>query len=570
MQKRFLRYLLLISLLTLVVSAVATTSLYYITFVNQAKADLSQITHTTAQVLNHVDNDTAYLHTVTQDSLNYRISLINPQGDVVFDSAKNIHSLNSHKDRPEFIGALEHNSTSVERFSHTLAKDLYYVSQKLDNGYVLRISREMDSLIGTFIGTIPIDIAISITIFIIALLVSMRLATTMFAPLNNHHEDLTHIDTDSFPEIKPFITRIKNQNELIKTNLLNISRERDTMNTILKNMKEALIIVDNDLHILSINNAALKMFNVTPEQASQDLTKLVSNKALLALTQGSLHGTSTETVFSLHSKSYKTYINPVFEENSIKGVVMLFIDETEEIQAKHLREEFSSNVSHELKTPLTSICGFSELLACGMVEESSKNEFYQLIYKDSKRLLNLVEDIMKISGLEQEQISGKEPIMLREIIDDIIQAHETLITSKHIHISVSGNGEIYENKTMIWELFSNLISNALKYNKNNGSLEITITTQPETYEIIIKDTGIGIANDDINRIFERFYRADKSRSQTIEGTGLGLSIVKHIIQTIHGSLDVTSQINKGTAFTLALNKPHARYQTSTELAQHDS
>lgn len=556
MQKRFLRYLLCVSFLTLALSVVATTCFYYFVFINREKNDLVYITKNTGEALNHTQEDDAYLQNIAQKSLDIRITLIDPDGNVRFDSVEDADTLPSHKDRPEFLRATTSTTIAIERFSHTLSKDLYYVSQRLENGYVLRLSRETDSFFGAFMATIPIDIAIFISIFALAVLVSTRLTTKTFEKLNTEKANLSEIDTTEFPEIRPFIQRIQTQNELIQKSLHKIKRERDTITAILQHMREPLIIIDEHTQSLSINNAARAMFNIRQDESLPTIENILDNKPLVALVRETLQGTGAETVFAHEGRTYKTFISPVFEEGSVRGAVVLFIDETQEIEAKRLREEFSANVSHELKTPLTSICGFSELLSCNMVEESQKPEVFRLIYKDATRLLNLVEDIMKISGLERAQGYSKECISLKDVIDDVLRAQKPLIEEKQLHVYTTGDAELFENKTMVWELFSNLINNGIKYNKDHGSLEIHITKQDKTYEIVVKDTGVGIAPTDLDRIFERFYRADKSRSQRIEGTGLGLSIVKHIVEAMHGTIEVSSKLQVGTTFTLHLIPSH--------------
>ena len=265
-------------------------------------------------------------------------------------------------------------------------------------------------------------------------------------------------------------------------------------------------------------------------------------------------GKSIEAITRIGDRDYKCYVNPVYEDKRVRGLLILFIDETEEIRALRLREEFSSNVSHELKTPLTSISGFSELLVNNLVEDKDKEAFYKLIYDDSKRLLSLVEDIMKISGLENAGDYDKEEVDLREIISEILKGYENLIEEKNLEVNFEGRGTVFENRTMIWELFSNLINNGLKYNKEGGRLDIKISEEERAYKIIIADTGIGIPQEDLARVFERFYRVDKSRSRRVGGTGLGLSIVKHILQNIGGKVKISSQLGQGTSFELLLKK----------------
>lgn len=554
MKRRFFRYLMGISLLTLFLSTIASMFIYYSVYVDRSNKDLSNIVIAMGETLNKIDDDENYLDDVARKKRDFRITLIKEDGDVVYDSSQDAKFLPTHKDRPEVIKAQKNGFAKIERYSNTLSKDLYYVSLRLEDGNILRVSREMDNLLGAFRKVFPIDILMSLLVFAIATVVSRRLTKKTFEPLNNLNEDLLTIDTDMFPEISPFINKINKQNMTIKDNYREISRERDTIETILKNMKESLIIIDENKNLLSVNNSARELFNSKRDLIGENILNLIRDEDLLKLIDDALMGSSVESITNIGDREFKFYVNPVFEDKKVRGVVILFIDETEEIRALRLREEFSSNVSHELKTPLTSICGFSELLVNGMVDDANKEEFYKLIYDDSKRLLNLIEDIMKISGLESEEAFSREEIKLKELIKDILRAQRNLIDEKNIAVSLDGDGLVYENKTMMWELFANIINNGLKYNKDGGKLDIKISEDEKHYEVLIVDTGIGIPSKDLARIFERFYRVDKSRSRKIGGTGLGLSIVKHVLQSIDGKLEISSKLGMGTSFKVILRK----------------
>ena len=543
-----------ISLLTLFLSTIASMFIYYSVYVDRSNKDLSNIVIAMGETLNKIDDDKNYLDSVAKKKRDFRITLIKKDGDVVYDSSQDAKFLPTHKDRPEVIKAQKNGFAKIERYSNTLSKDLYYVSLRLEDGNILRVSREMDNLLGAFTKVLPIDILMSLLVFAIATVVSRRLTKKTFEPLNNLNEDLLSIDTDMFPEISPFINKINRQNKTIKDNYREISRERDTIETILKNMKESLIIIDENKNLLSVNNSARELFNSKRDLIGENILNLIRDEDLIKLIDDALMGSSVESITNIGDREFKFYVNPVFEDKKVRGVVILFIDETEEIRALRLREEFSSNVSHELKTPLTSICGFSELLVNGMVDDANKEEFYKLIYDDSKRLLNLIEDIMKISGLESEEAFSREEIKLNELISDILRAQRNLIDEKNIAVSLDGDGLVYENKTMMWELFANIINNGLKYNKDGGKLDIKISEDEKNYQVSIVDTGIGIPSKDLARIFERFYRVDKSRSRKIGGTGLGLSIVKHVLQSIDGKLEISSKLGMGTSFKIILRK----------------
>lgn len=554
MKKRFFRYLLGIALLTLFLSTVASMFVFYSGYAKRSNEDLRNIVMTMGESLNKYEDDITYLEGLTNKKLDFRITLIREDGEVLYDSKKDSNLLPSHKDRPEVIEAKKLGYAQVERYSNTLSKDLYYVSLRLDDGNMIRISREMDNLIGAFTKVLPLDILMSLAIFVVAAFVSSSLTKKTFDPLNNLEEDLINIDTNIFPEISPFINRIKNQKLTIDENYKEIARERDTINTILKNMRESLVIVDENKNLLTVNDSAREIFNSKRDILGENIINLIRDEEILKMADEALEGKSAEAITRIGNRDYKCYVNPVFEDKRVRGLLILFIDETEEIRALRLREEFSSNVSHELKTPLTSISGFSELLVNNLVEDKDKEGFYKLIYNDSKRLLSLVEDIMKISGLENAGDYDKEEVDLREIISEILKGYEGLIEEKNIKVNFEGDGSLFENRTMIWELFSNLINNGLKYNKEGGRLDIKISEEEENYKVHIADTGIGIPQEDLARIFERFYRVDKSRSRRVGGTGLGLSIVKHILQNIDGKVKIYSQLGKGTTFELLLKK----------------
>lgn len=554
MKKRFFRYLLGISLLTLFLSTIASMFIYYSVYVKRSNEDLRNIVITMGETLNKVEDDKNYLESLAKKRMDFRITLIQEDGEVLYDSKKDVRFLPSHKDRPEVIKAKKLGYAQVERYSNTLSKDLYYVSLRLDDGNMIRISREMDNLIGAFTKVLPFDILMSLLVFLIATVVSKKLTKKTFDPLNNLEEDLLNVDTNKLPEISPFINKIKKQNMTIEESYKEIARERDTINTILKNMKESLVIVDENKNLLTVNDSAREIFNSKRDILGENIINLIRDENILNMADEALKGKNCEAITSIGDREYKCYVNPVFEDKKVRGLLILFIDETEEIKATRLREEFSSNVSHELKTPLTSISGFSELLLNDLVEDKDKEGFYKLIYDDSKRLLSLVEDIMKISGLEHAGDFDKEEIDLKEIIAEILKGYKNLIEEKNIYVNLEGSGSVFENRTMIWELFSNLINNGFKYNKDSGKLDIKISEDANTCKIIIKDTGIGIPQEDLARIFERFYRVDKSRSRKVGGTGLGLSIVKHVIQNIGGKIKISSELGEGTSFEILLKK----------------
>lgn len=558
MEKRIFRFLIIISFLTLILSTTTSTCIYYGFYLKENKEDLINILNVVRVGLNNTNSDIDYLNKITKDKKNFRLSLIDKDGEVLFDNDELPKFLDSHKNRPEFIKSKKYGFAEISRYSVTLGKYNYYISYQLEDGNIIRISRTIDSTLGAFLKLLPMDIAISLFIFILGIYISRKIAKKTLEPLNNLAPNFENIDINEFPEISPFIKKIKSQNNTIVSNLRKMKREKDTIETIFANMKEALIIVDENKNILSVNKSARAVFTGEKDFVGKSILNLIRDENIINLINKALASVSAVEIIEIQTREYKTYINPVYEDRDVKGVILLFIDETEQLEALRLREEFSSNVSHELKTPLTSISGFSELLVNNMVDESNKKEFYELIYRDSKRLLDLIEDIMKISGLESDASFEKEEIDLNKLFKDIFFSQKNFIEEKNISVNLDGDAVIYENKTMIWELFENLISNAIKYNKEDGSIDVKISDDYDYIDIEIKDRGIGIAARDLSRIFERFYRVDKSRAKKNGGTGLGLAIVKHIIKRMGADLKVSSKVGIGTTFNMRLYKKSGR------------
>lgn len=558
MKKRIFKHLFLLSLLTLVLSAVSSMFIYYHFYKEQSQRDLYQMAKVMEASMGDKQEEDAlaYLGKVSREKKDFRITYIAPDGKVLFDSSRDERQMDNHNTRPEIIQARKSGYSTTTRFSDTLSKDNYYFSYAFSDGHVLRLSRQVDNIFGAFLKVLPLDILISFLILIWGLVMSHEFTKKMLRPLNELDSDLSNFDVNEFPEISPFIHKINLQNQTIQKNLTEIRRERDTLNTILENMREGLVIIDEQKNLLSVNASAKNIFHQEQSFHGKNILHLIRNQEIIRQIEETLTGKSREQIYPVDGRELKVYINPVYETGKVCGAILLFIDETEELRAARLREEFSSNVSHELKTPLTSICGFSELLKNGMVDsEESKQEFYQFIYQDSKRLLSLIEDIIKLSGLEMSREYGKERVSLRELISDIYEQYGLWIEERQLEVTLEGEGVVFENKTLLWELFTNLINNAIKYNVEKGKIEVKIWEEEKGVLVTVSDTGIGIPARDLHRIFERFYRVDKSRSKKFGGTGLGLSIVKHILYNIQGTITVDSREHRGTTFRVQLRKP---------------
>lgn len=555
MEKRIFRRLCIIALLTLVLSTVSSLTIYYNFYKTQSERDLSSFGELIKINLEEVDDDLKYLNDIKNVDSQIRIGYFNSKGEALFDSKKDIRSLTNHMDRPEFIDAKKYGIGMESRYSTTLSKSTYYIAYNLNNENVVRISREKENIFGAFLKVLPMDILLSIVIFIFAIILSKYATRKILQPLNENAEDLENIDINEIPEIAPFMRQIKNQNKTIKKQLLEMEQNQDTISAILENMTEGIVIINKNREILIINESTSKYLGSSKNLVGRDVLELTRNAELLDSIKNAFNGEGAEGILEIENRSIKYILNSIYTRDKLTGVILLLIDETKEKRNEKIRSEFSANVSHELKTPLTSIYGFSELIKNNMVkDEKDKEEFINRIYEESKRLLVLIDDIIQISSLESNENINKTIVDLEEIVNRVVENNLQNAKNRNIFIEKSGSAKINANATMMWELITNLVENAIKYNRENGFIKINISESKDYVEMKFIDSGIGISEKDQERIFERFYRADKSRSKKSGGTGLGLSIVKHIVISHNGEIKIESKENIGTTIIVKLPK----------------
>ncbi|MDO5040973.1 MAG: ATP-binding protein [Peptoniphilus sp.] len=553
MNKRTFRSLTLVSLITLVLSTVLSLFFNFKFYKNNVEREIYQTINIMEYGLMETDDKIEYLEKIGKSNKNMRFSYFDEKGDPLYDSYVNAGNMDNHFEREEIQRALEGGMAKVVRHSDTLSSDTMYVALKLNDGKFLRVAREMDTIAGAFFKVLPSRIMIAILIFILSLFLAKQSTNKILEPLKKSSLDPDSVDLSKIPEISPFIYEITSQKDTIASHLVEIKRERDTIRIILENMKEGLIILDSTRSVLVINKQAMKLFECKQEPLNRNILYVTRKEELLNAFEDCYNGKSSSGSMEFEDKIIKYYVNPVYIDGVITGSILLLIDDTKRLKAERIREEFSANVSHELKTPLTSICGFTELLKNNMVNgKKDRNEIVNRIYEESNRLLVLVDEIIKISRLEAGTAFIKEEVDLEEMSKQVIENFEQKANKKGITLTLSGKATIKANNTMMWELISNLTDNAIKYNVENGSVNITLGERENDAFISVQDSGIGIAEEDIERIFERFYRADKSRFKKFGGTGLGLSIVKHIVKSHGGDLEIESVVNEGTKITVYL------------------
>lgn len=488
----------------------------------------------------------------------FRITLIDLNGEVIFDNKANIDNVENHLDRPEVQQALEGGVGESIRFSSTLGYDTYYYAINLQNDLILRVSNEVENLLIAFSSIIPIILLILVLIFIFTYYTSSLLAKQVLKPIGILTDNLeTNINDERFEELSiydelsPFIKTYKNQSKEIKDRNIDLQEKATLLDVISSSMSEGIILLDINKKIASINNSGIKLFNGSPTISydGKAFIRLCRNLPLNEIIEDSIKDKKSNTIMIDYNNKYlNIYINPVLRDDELTGLLLMVVDSTKKYKLDKMRKEFSANVSHELKTPLTSINGYAEMIVNDMVGEKDIKKFASIIKHEGERLLNLIDDIMKLSRIEDDTKENMlEPINLYSLGKDVINSLGILAQEKGIELKLEGNNLfMVGNKGMLQDLLYNLLENSIKYTHPGGVIQLSISEDKAHTIIKVKDTGIGIPLEHQERIFERFYIVDKSRSKDTESTGLGLSIVKHIVEYHKGKIDLKSEIGKGT------------------------
>ncbi|MCI1722307.1 MAG: ATP-binding protein [Lachnospiraceae bacterium] len=497
------------------------------------------------------DAGESYLTEEIGSATDCRITLIDTDGTVLFDSyAKDTASLENHASRTEVQEALKNGTGESTRHSVTIDKTSYYYAVRLDSGKVLRVAGTVDSVLQLFLNEFLWILLFTAVLLAAALFMTGKMTGKIVAPINSLNLDQPMCNS-VYSEIRPLICRIDEQNETIRKQVADISRSREEYLAVTENMQDGLIVT-NRKAVLSMNRAAMRFFHVKlSDVEGRNLLTLSREPALGDAWNAALSGKHYDSPFEMEGRVYELLGNPVLIDGQIHGAVLLMLDITEKQQTEKMRREFTANVSHELKTPLMSISGYAELIETGMAKKKDIPEFAGKIRSESARLTSLVEDIIRLSELDEKKEAGDEIADLLEIAEE---AKDNLNFTAHrfgISLSVSGNSEIlHGSRSLLYEMIRNLIDNGIRYNTSGGYVRTTVGDKDGHPFVSVEDNGIGIPDEDKDRIFERFYRVDKSHSRATGGTGLGLSIVKHAVLLHKGTIHVDSRIGEGTAITI--------------------
>lgn len=499
------------------------------------------------------DGGTDYLSRLTADRC--RLTWIAADGSVLYDTRTDAESLENHASRAEVSQALTTGTGESTRYSSTLMEKTMYYAQRLDDGTVLRISISRATVGMIAVGMIQPLLIVLIVALILSGLLARRLSRRIVDPLNSL--DLEHpLDNDAYEELSPLLKRIHRQHVEIQTQLRELREKTDEFTQITGSMREGLILLDEHGSILSINAAAQMLFGADAQCVGRDFLTIERSHEISAAIQAAVTDGHSEVRAEHAGRVYQFDISRITSDGKLLGTVILAFDITEQEFAERNRREFTANVSHELKTPLQGIIGSAELIENGMVKPDDLPRFVGHIHAEAARLVTLIDDIIRLSQLDEGDAMPTEPVDLLAVSQEAAENLHDAAAARDVTVSVTGQPSVIPGvRRLLYEVVYNLCDNAIKYNRDGGRVDVTVAADAGGSSITVADTGIGIAPEHQSRVFERFYRVDKSHSKASGGTGLGLSIVKHAVQYHHGRIELES--TPGTGTTIRVVFPNA-------------
>lgn len=499
------------------------------------------------------DGGTDYLSQLTADRC--RLTWIAADGSVLYDTKTDAESLENHASRAEVSQALATGTGESTRYSSTLMEKTMYYAQRLDDGTVLRISISRATVGMIAVGMIQPLLIVLIVALILSGLLARRLSRRIVDPLNSL--DLEHpLDNDAYEELSPLLKRIHHQHVEIQTQLRELREKTDEFTQITGSMREGLVLLDEHGSILSINAAAQALFGADAQCVGRDFLTIERNHEISAAIQAAAADGHSEVRAERAGRVYQFDISRTTSDGKFLGTVILAFDITEQEFAERNRREFTANVSHELKTPLQGIIGSAELIENGMVKPEDLPRFVGHIHAEAARLVTLIDDIIRLSQLDEGDAMPTEPVDLLAVSQEAAENLHDAAAARNVTVSVTGQPAVLPGvRRLIYEIVYNLCDNAIKYNRDGGRVDVTVAADAGGSSITVADTGIGIAPEHQGRVFERFYRVDKSHSKASGGTGLGLSIVKHAVQYHHGRIELESTPGTGTTIRVVFPNP---------------
>lgn len=551
MKNKIFRALVALAAMAVLVASGLITFLVSQDYFNETKKELAQEARYISMGLESGGND--FLNKIAaENGSNVRITLIDKDGIVLFDNQAEAKTLENHAMRQEIMEAVAVGAGEAERFSDTLDKTTYYYAVRLEDGKILRLARTIDSIYKSVLQMLPIMGGIVIVVAFLASIVARRVTFNLIKPLDQVNLD-EPLDNETYDELAPFLTRIAKQKRQLSKNLKKLRGKQEELTIITNNMNEGLVLLNGQQNVLFINESAAKIFGFSAKEViGRNILTVDRAQEVQDLLQKVSQAGKGEGLYEKDRHFYQLSGSSV----NGSGSVILIYDVTEKMTAEKLRREFSANVSHELKTPLQSILGYAEIMKNGLVKDEDKQRFLERIHAEAGNMIELIQNIMELSRLDENKTLDEfEDVDLLKLAQSVTLRLKHKAQTKGVTLNVNGSSAcVCGVQSILSEVLYNLVDNSIKYNKDNGKVDVKVQDGSEEVTVSVSDTGIGIGAADRERVFERFYRADKSHSKEIGGTGLGLSIVKHGVLFHKGRVELESEPGVGTTITFVLPK----------------
>lgn len=551
MTKRIFRSVCIVAVAVLLASLTLVMGVLYDYFSGSQEEQLKNQTVLAAQ---GIENEGAgYFDGLKSEDL--RITWIDKDGKVLFDNRTDASSMENHLEREEVREAVESGYGTSARYSETLTEKSLYSAKKLSDGSIVRLSVSQYSVITLFLGMLRPVLFIALLAVILALVLAYRLSKNIVTPLNKLDLDAP-LSNEVYEELSPLLQRMDAQQKQLKSQAKELERKREEFEAATANMSEGLVVLNEQGEILSVNRTASDILGTSDACLGKDILSVNGSAEMQEMLRQARTGENAEITVSVGGRDFRFNASPVVTEKKVAGIALLIFDITEKEKAEQMRREFTANVSHELKTPLHTISGYAELLANGMVEEKDTAEFSQKIYAEAQRMIRLVEDIIRLSNLDEGATElAREEADLLKIAEKAVESLAPAAEKENVSVEFSGEkAELSGIPQLLSAIVYNLTDNAIKYNHSGGKVFVSVTNIPDGVLLSVKDTGIGIPKDQQERVFERFYRVDKSHSKEVGGTGLGLSIVKHAAKLHGAKITLDSEPGKGTEIAVLFPK----------------
>ena len=548
MTKKIFKSILIVAGIVLLASLVIIMGCLYEYFSNIQKDKLADELDIAASAVELYGTD--YLENINSDR--YRITWIQADGKVIYDTQAGADSMENHADRQEVKQALAEGEGSSSRYSDTLMEKTSYYARLLDDGSVLRVSTTYATAGLLVLGMLQPILVVLIAALVLSGILARRISKRIVEPMNSIDLDRP-LENDTYEELSPLLNRINQQHKEIEMQMRYLKQRTDEFTQITESMKEGLILLDNKGNVLSINEAAQNILETDSSCIGQNFLSIERSRSINHAIAKAFEDGHSEEYAEYAGREYQIDISRIESDGDIVGAVLLAFDITEQQNAQRNRREFTANVSHELKTPLQGIIGSAELIENGMVKPEDMPRFTGHIRKEASRLVTLIEDIIRLSQLDEGRQMPSEQVDLFELADEVKSVLEGACEAKNINMKLMGEHVCVDGvKRLLYEIIYNLCDNAVKYNNEGGIADIDISSDEKNAYITVRDSGIGIPQDQQERVFERFYRVDKSHSKESGGTGLGLSIVKHAVSYHNGTVSMKSEPGNGTEIRVAL------------------